>query len=176
MINSATRFILSVAALAVPALCQSANPSTIVGAGYLFPAPINIAPGQVITVFATGEGSTLTQPVFAGAGNLPTSLAGISVTIEQATSILSPILQVSPTTRCGICGVMTAITIQIPYGLQLPSPIGGLGPAHEFFVTENGVARNWSDFNPVPDQVHILTICDTVIGVRALPPAGVSGR
>jgi uncharacterized protein (TIGR03437 family) len=164
MINSATRFILSVAALAVPVLCQSANPSTIVGAGYLFPAPINIAPGQVITVFATGKGSTLTQPVFAGAGNLPTSLAGISVTIEQATSILAPILQVSPTTRGSNYGLMTAITIQIPYELQLPSPNGGLGPANEFFVTENGVAGNWSDFNPVPDQVHILTVCDTIIG------------
>jgi hypothetical protein len=50
---------------------------------------------------------------------------------------------------------MTAITIQIPYELQLPSPNGGLGPANQFFVTENSVAGNWSDFNPVPDQVHI---------------------
>jgi uncharacterized protein (TIGR03437 family) len=164
VITSATRFILIVAAVAGPALCQSANRSTIVGAGYLFPAPINIAPGQVITVFAMGVGSTLKQPVLAGAGSLPTSLAGISLTLVQATNIPAPILRVSPATLCGNCGVMTAITIQIPYQLQLPSPYGGLGPAHEFFVTENGVAGNWSDFNPVLDQVHILTVCDTVIG------------
>jgi uncharacterized protein (TIGR03437 family) len=162
MINSATRFILIAAVIARSALCQSATPSTIVGAGYLFPAPINLAPGQVITVFAMGVGSSLKQTVLAGAGNLPTSLAGIGVTIQPETTILVRILQVSPATVCPNCGVMTAITIQIPYELQLPSP--GLGPGHEFFVAENGVAGNWRDFNPVPDQVHILTVCDTVIG------------
>jgi len=164
MSNSSARFLLIVATVAGPALCQSANNNTIVAAGYLFPAPINLAPGQVVTVFAMGVGSALKQPVLAGAGRLPTSLAGIGVTLVEATNIAAPILQVSPAARCGTCGVMTAITIQIPYELQLLSPNGGLGPAHEFFVTENGVAGNWSDFNPVPDQVHILTVCDTVIG------------
>src|SRR5260370_39596049 len=105
MINSATRSILIVTAIASSGLCQSDNPNTIVGGGYLFPAPSNLAPGQVITVFALGVGSALKQPVLAGAGSLPTSLAGISVTIEQATTILAPILQVSPATGCPNCGV-----------------------------------------------------------------------
>jgi uncharacterized protein (TIGR03437 family) len=95
---------------------------------------------------------------------LPTSLAGISVILVQATNILAPILQVSPATLCENCGVMTAITIQIPYELQLPPPNGGLGGSVAFFVTENGVAGTWSILNPVPDQVHILTVCDTIIG------------
>ncbi|HWY49381.1 MAG TPA: hypothetical protein VNX70_18480 [Bryobacteraceae bacterium] len=164
MIHFPAPSILIAAAAALSALGQSSSSSTIAGAGYLFPAPINVAPGQVITVFARGVGSTLKQPVQAGFGSLPTSLAGISVTLVQAKNILAPILQVSPATLCGNCGVMTAITIQIPYELQLPSPKGGLGPANQFFVTENGVAGNWSDFNPVPDQVHILTVCDTVLG------------
>src|SRR5271154_4490943 len=111
MIHSA-RLILIAAAFAVSALGQSINPNTIVGAGYLFPSPIFLAPGQVITVFAIGVGSTLTQPVFAGTGKLPTSLAGISVTIAQETNLPAPILVVSPAPRCSNCPVMTAITIQ----------------------------------------------------------------
>ena len=163
MIHPATRFILILAAGAASALGQSANPSTIVGAGYLYPAPISVAPGQILTVFAAGVGSTLTQPVFAGGGTLPTSLAGISVTVVQATNIPASILQVS-SVICAPCGVMTAVTIQIPYELQQPPPNGGLGPSFFLFVTENGVAGNWKNLNPVPDQVHILTVCDTVIG------------
>jgi uncharacterized protein (TIGR03437 family) len=164
MIHPATRFILIVAAVAVSAPGQSINPNTIVGAGYLFPAPISVAPGQVITVFATGVGSTLTQPVFAGAGKLPTSLAGISVTLMQETNIPAPILEVSPETTCSNCGPMTAITIQIPYELYQIPPNGGLVQSVSFFVTENGVAGFSNYVIPVPVQVHILTVCDTVLG------------
>ncbi|HTW31437.1 MAG TPA: hypothetical protein VMD76_07150 [Candidatus Sulfotelmatobacter sp.] len=164
MTQAATRLILIVATAAVSAVGQSANPNTIVGAGYLFPGSISIAPGQIITIFAAGVGSTLKQPVFAGAGNLPTSLAGIGVTLIQATNIPVPILQVSPVSICPNCGVMTAITIQIPYELYQPPPSGGLVPAVELVVTENGVAGNWTIVNPVPIQVHILTVCDTVLG------------
>ncbi|HXA65756.1 MAG TPA: hypothetical protein VNV82_11420 [Bryobacteraceae bacterium] len=164
MIHFPARSILIAAAAALSALGQSSSSSTIAGAGYLFPAPISVAPGQVITIFARGVGGTLKQPVQAGFGSLPTSLAGISVTLVQAKNILAPILQVSPTTLSGNFGVMTAITIQIPYELQLPPPNGGLGGGVALFVTENGVAGTWSDLNAVPDQVHILTVCDTVLG------------
>ncbi len=163
MIRLASRLIMIVVTLAVSAPGQNPNPDTIVGAGYLFPAPISVAPGQVITIFAMGVGSTLTQPVSAGAGKLPTSLAGISVTLAQETNLPVPILQVTPATLCGNCGVMTAITIQIPYELYQPPP-NGLGVGVELFVTENGVAGNAINVNPVPDRVHILTVCDTVIG------------
>jgi uncharacterized protein (TIGR03437 family) len=161
MIYSATRLIL-VAAVAISASGQSANPTgAIAGAGYLFPGPISIAPGQVITIFATGVPSPPSQPVFAGAGNLPTSLAGIGVTIVQATEIPAPILRVS-SGGCAFCGTITAITIQIPYELQ---PIhAGLGPANGLIVTENGVAEDGIAFNPVVDQIHILTVSDTIIG------------
>jgi len=164
MIHLATRFIFIVAAVAVSALGQNTSPNTIVGAGYLYPAPISVAPGQVITLFAMGVGSTLARPVSAGAGNLPTSLGGISVTIQQGATIAAPILQATPaTTLCGPSCV-TAITIQIPYELYQVPPNGGLTQGIELFVTENGMAGNWKDLNSVPDQVHILTDCDTVIG------------
>ncbi|MGA2594002.1 MAG: hypothetical protein ABSH32_29215 [Bryobacteraceae bacterium] len=175
MIHSATRYVLIAAATALSALGQSASPSTIMGAGYALPTPINVAPGQVVTVFAAGVGSTLTQPVYAGAGNLPTSLAGIGVTIQQGIEIPAPILEVRPVSTCGAgCGVITAITIQIPYGLVTvcnPSNVACplIALLTEFFVTENGVAGTSSALTVQIDQVHILTACDTVLGGPGTP-------
>jgi len=168
MIHPAVRSILFAAAFAISAPGQSANPNTVVGAGYLVPGPIFLAPGQVITVFAIGVGSTLTQPVFAGTGKLPTSLAGISVTIAQETNLPAPILVVSPAPRCANCPVMTAITIQVPYELYQPPAGGGVGggivQSVDLFVTENGVAGNWTIVFPWPDQIHILRARETVFG------------
>src|ERR1700691_4556847 len=117
MIHLATRYVLTAAVTALLAFGQTASPNTIVGAGYISPTSLKVAPGQIITVFAAGVGSTLTQPVFAGAGNWPTSLAGISVTIQQGKDIPAPIFEVNPIPTCGSCGAIAAITIQIPYGL-----------------------------------------------------------
>jgi hypothetical protein len=128
MIQPATRYVLIAAAIALSAVGQNVNPDTIVAAGYLDPAPISVAPGQVITIFAVGVGGALKQPMFAGARKLPTSMAGFSVTIVQQTNILAPILAVIPTATCPNCGVMTAITIQIPYELYQVPPNGGLRP------------------------------------------------
>ena len=183
MFHPATRCLLLATATALSALSQNATPipSTIVGAGYLFPAPINVAPGQVITIFATGVGATLTAPVFAGPGTLPTSLAGISVTIQQGKNIPAPILEVSPVSSCGSgCAAITAITLQIPYSLvTLCSPSltvcsnSNVLVQTNLFVTENGVAGNVTALNPLPDHVHILTTCDTVLpGASGIAPLG----
>lgn len=170
MMLPVTRYLLIAAASALSANGQSAAPSTIVGAGYLFPSPINVAPGQIITVFASGVGATLTHPVLAGAGKLPTSLAGISVTIRQGTDIPAPIFEVNPLTACAGCSAITAITIQVPYGLRTACAVplnvcsnSDILVLTEFFVTENGVPGTLSQLNPLPDQVHILTVCDTVL-------------
>jgi len=162
MIRSTARIPLILAAVAGSAVGQSANPSTILGASYVYPALINVAPGQIITVFAAGVGSALKQTVFSGAGTLPTSLAGISVTLGQQTLVPAPILQVTAVT-CTICGYTAAVTIQIPYELQLP-PANGLSTGIELFITENGVAGNKQLVNPFNDQVHILTVCDIAVG------------
>jgi uncharacterized protein (TIGR03437 family) len=158
------RFFLTAAVFAAPALAQNANPNTVVGAGYLVPGPIFLAPGEVISLFAIGVGSSLTQPVFAGTGKLPTSLAGISVTIAQETNLPVPILVVSPAPRCGNCPVLTAITIQVPYELYQPPPGNGIVQSVNLFVTENGVAGNWTIVFPWPDQIHILRALETVFG------------
>jgi hypothetical protein len=119
MIHPIGRFIVVVAAFVVSAPGQNVNTNSIIGAGYLVPGPLILAPGQVITVFAVGVGGTLKQPVFAGAGKLPTSLAGISVTfaeqgVNAETNLSAPILIVSPSPRCPNCTLLAAITIQVP--------------------------------------------------------------
>jgi uncharacterized protein (TIGR03437 family) len=166
MIQSAARHLLITAAAALSALGQSASPNIILGAGYRVPI-VSVAPGQVITIFAAGVGGALTQPVFAGAGNWPTSLAGISVTIQQGINIAAPILAVSPVNPCPTCSVTAAITVQIPYGLVVPgcSPPQTvcLAPPTDFFVTENGAAGLPSPLILMADQVHILTVCDSVL-------------
>lgn len=160
---------LIAAASALSALAQG-NPGTILGAGYVSPAAINIAPGQIITVYAAGVGSSLTQAVYAAAGKWPTSLAGIGVTIVQGgTNYPAPIQEVSPVETCGTgCAAITAITIQVPYGLWTGCALSNtacpaLAMLTEFFVTDNGVAGPFSSLNPEADQVHFLTACDPVI-------------
>jgi uncharacterized protein (TIGR03437 family) len=173
------RFALVAIATALTVVGQSGNLNTIVGTGYVSPTALTIAPGQVITIFAAGVGSTLTQPVLAGAGNWPTTLAGFSVTIRQATDTLAPILKVTPVPTCSGCGVITAITIQIPYGVLvfycLPdNACPDILLPTEIFVTDNGVAGTWSTLTTLPDQVHILTVCDPVLpgGTGSLPVGG----
>ena len=179
MLQPATRFALIAIATALTSWGQSANTNMIVGAGYVSPTSLQVAPGQVLTIYAAGVGSSLTQPVLAGPGNLPTSLAGIGVTIRQGTDTLAPILKVSPVSTCAGCGVITAITIQIPFSLMTFYCSPALAcPAilveTDLFVTENGVSGTLSTINPLPDQVHILTACDPVLpgGTGILPIGG----
>ena len=179
MLQRATRFALIAITTALTSWGQSASPNMIVGAGYVSPTSLQVSPGQVLTIFAAGVGSSLTQPVLAGPGNLPTSLAGIGVTIRQGTDTLAPILKVSPVSTCAGCGVITAITIQIPFTLMVFYCSPALAcPAvlveTDLFVTENGVSGTLSAINPLPDQVHILTACDPVLpgGNGSLPIGG----
>jgi uncharacterized protein (TIGR03437 family) len=114
-------------------------------------------------------GRSLKQPVFAGAGKLPASLAGINVTL--AGTNISAVLEVNPGVVCNDCTGPTAITIQIPYELQ-PAPTNGPGGVTAFYVTENGVSGTATPVLVLSDQVHILTVCDTVIGASGQPTSG----
>jgi hypothetical protein len=114
-----------ICALAIlPFFTLPAQTNTVVSAGYTPPVPLYAAPGQVVTLFVEGVGKSLTQPVRAPDGSWPNSLAGISVTLLQGTKIIVPILEIRPIPTCSPpfgfeipCGQITAITVQIPYGL-----------------------------------------------------------
>jgi uncharacterized protein (TIGR03437 family) len=145
------------------ALGQSAGPNAILGAGYIVPTPVKVAPGQVITLFVSG--------------NLPTSSSGIAVTVHQGSDLAAPILHVSPVATCDGCGAITAITIQIPSTISTGCPpTAPVCPTYlietELFVTVNGVAGTPITLNPVNDQVHIVTVCDPVVSGSGIVPFG----
>jgi uncharacterized protein (TIGR03437 family) len=172
--------------LAVPALllAQSTEVTgTVVGAGYAAPAPISVAPGQIVTIFATGVGQSLTKPVQAAAATLPTTLAGISVTVHQISDKPAPLLEVRPVSTCpggiiggqGTCATLAAITLQVPYEVMPLCPLC-LTPAIAYFpttllVAENGKAATVISVNPYADQVHILTACDVFLQTPDYAPA-----
>ena len=161
--------LLKVALFALMPIVPGQN--MVTGAGYRDPVPIPVAPGQVVTVFAAGVGTDLTQTVVAPPGTLPTTLAGISVTVEQGKDYAAPILQVRPISgACVGCGTLAAITIQIPYEIRPPCPFGIVCPIDpaapvvvRMAVSENGTAGPFVILNVVQDQIHILTGCDNVL-------------
>jgi uncharacterized protein (TIGR03437 family) len=125
---------------------QSASANPVTGMGYSYP-PVTVAPGQLISVFVAG------------------SVQGdIGVTVQGHSA---PLFEVRAPSSCSaptICSSVTAITIQIPY--ELNPGCGLLCNAvvlAQLIVTVNGIAGTPIDLTPLPDQVHILTACDTVI-------------
>jgi hypothetical protein len=118
---------------------------TIVSAGYPNPAPAYLAPGEVITFYVAGLTSTqgITQ--------------GITAALQENVPVPAPVLSVSQVSSCpnvyenaqSGCGTMSAVTVQIPFELN-----PDCGPQFGFIAVE--------------DRVHILTICDTILGVPPL--------
>jgi uncharacterized protein (TIGR03437 family) len=120
-----------------------------------------------MNLFVQGVGSKLTGLVTAPSLPLPTTLAGISVNLQEGGVALPgpvPILAVRPIPTCVYqptagCGVYAASTVQIPFELI---PNGGVGPpaAPRLTVSENGISGGHLDAFPQPDQVHVVTNCE----------------
>ena len=108
--------------LVVVPSCFGQGTPIVTGAGYTLPAPVNVAPGQILTVYVQGIGSALTQPVRNPGYPLPTSLAGISATLQQGSN--RPL---------GILDVRTSIhawsVVPVRYG-GVPSKGIELWPSH----------------------------------------------
>lgn len=173
----AIRAFLILTAAAFPGFSQGSNPppgagpKIIVGAGYMYPEYVNVSPGQVITLFVPWVPGNSTEPVIAGPGELPTSLGGFSVTLAVEPNLSARILAVRPPEFiCNQCSPpmlpITALTIQIPN--ELSGSNGALGPIFPLFVSENGVGGPLKYFLARPNQIRILTICDTVTGGHGL--------
>lgn len=147
----------------------------LVGAGYVNPIPVRVAPGQVVTFFLTGLQTVLPPPFRAERAPsvpLPLTLAGISATIRQSgpgTSLPVPLLSVEQLNTCSDPAAMspecmlTAVTLQVPYELRprnplIMSPIDLIGTTEIEFV-ENGVPGRSFQLSPVMDSIHVLTNC-----------------
>lgn len=138
-------------AFSIPAFIAA---QTITGAGYTVPAPVSVAPGQIVTFFADGIGTT-----------------GIKATLQQGSAVPAPIINVQPVFTCSpilpqtTCGSLVAVTVQIPYELTPPcvacaSPITVLNTTLN--ITGNGLTLT-IQLNAFTDQVHVLTVCDIVM-------------
>ena len=144
--------------------------AVVMSAGYNLAAPVDVAPGQIVTFFVQDVGANLTTEVDASSLPLPTSLAGASATFVQGIVIGSlPIVSVKPISPCATntdpgCGsTYAAITVQIPFGFDVNNPTarrGGLVPQGQVRFSENGTVVASVDVTPYSDQVHILRACD----------------
>jgi hypothetical protein len=151
---------------------------TLVGAGYANPTQIQVAPGQVATLFVSGLKTVLSQPLRATSLPLPNSLGGISVAVSQ---IPVPLLAVQQMSVCGNAGapppppasppsptpecVITAITVQIPYEIATPQvgPGKSIYPRVNVVVTENGSDSKTFTIISVADKFHVLNTCDAFL-------------
>ena len=154
---------------------------TLVGAGYANPTQVQVAPGQIATLFVSGLKSVLSQPLRATSLPLPNSLGGISVTVSQLSSPSYPVplLAVQQMSVCGNAGaspppsassptpecVITAITVQIPYEI-VPLQLGSdksINPNVNVVVTENGSDSKTFTITSVTDNFHVLNTCDAFL-------------
>jgi uncharacterized protein (TIGR03437 family) len=141
------------------AACAAAQP-VIGAAGYFAPAPISVAPGQLITLFM----QNIPGP--------PPSVADIYAVFHQNSDIPMPVLGIQPI--CPVSGstcaaTMRGITVQIPYGIQTLCPLcaSPLLPAASITVSVNGALSGALGVQPLADQVHFLTQCDVLVANSA---------
>jgi uncharacterized protein (TIGR03437 family) len=150
---------------------------TLTGAGYADPTVLRVAPGQVVTLFAAGLQTVLPNFQAQAATNpLPTTLAGISVILNQfdLPSRLVPLLSIRQLPLCApqsqappapSC-LLTAITVQIPFELVVLQPLNpALIPTGivSLSISENNGSSQATRITPVTDNIHILTTCDVSV-------------
>jgi len=137
------------------------------GAGYLPPAPVSVAPGQLITFFVNLDLPTAT----ANAAPLPLSLAGTSVRVfpqngpNASQRIDVPVVAVYsvPVYSTRTSGYnLAAVTVQIPFEVQ-----AGSQPAlsvYDFgiFLGDNQSASALLQLAAQPDAVRIIRSGDTL--------------
>jgi uncharacterized protein (TIGR03437 family) len=155
-----------------PSLVFGQGP-VLTGIGYVDPSIMRVAPGQITTLFVTGLKTVLASSVSAPGLPLPTTLAGISVTLNQSNIAARqvPLVAVQQLPVCDTGGpapaatfsadcLITAITVQMPLELAI---VGGGGAASfttELIVAENGNATKAFRVSPQSDNLHIMTTCD----------------
>jgi uncharacterized protein (TIGR03437 family) len=154
--------------------CGAQTSSVISGAGYTSPAPVRVAPGQVLTVIVSGRGASIKEPLRAHPGTLPLTLGSFSAVVFQGIhAVASPIVEVRPLSTCPKwaflewafldrpCGRILAVTLQIPFEIAefIPGSARPEVPA-QLVVSEAGVSTGAVDLDPRESHVHVLTGCD----------------
>jgi hypothetical protein len=149
------------------------NGQFLSNAGYSDPSTIRVAPGQVVPLLVTGLKTVLSSRLQAQSLPLSPSMSGISVTLQQsapANSFQLPILALeqfnrcAPTTNLTSDCFLTAITVQIPLDITVPSNVVGPPQANtpnsSLAIIENGVVSKSLSVLPVAARIHVLNSCD----------------
>ena len=148
-------------------LAQSPPPIPV-GTSYT-PAAVIAAPGQLITLIVEGITNRPPPTVATGGQDLPNSLAGIMVSYFVFDGTPVPILQVLPyyggcnASMFTICSQLGAVTIQVPFEAQCELCSNGGVPPQSVTLAQDGVGGRRMVALTLPDQVHILTTCDTFV-------------
>jgi hypothetical protein len=167
-------------ALLITALCPlfAQNVALPITMGYTEPAPFQAAPGQVVTIFLDdisfgADGGF--RSAQASAGDLPQSLAGISVRITQldGSEMQAPIFAVQQKRLCGLSGLqagdagclLTLVKAQIPFELPGDLVLGDqkiytLPLPALLSIDVDGRRGRGFPLQPLPDNGHVLTTCD----------------
>ena len=148
--------------------------STPAPVGYNFPVPTQVAPGQVITLFARG----LQVPNATAGGNpWPAMLGGVTVVVENPPTpdypLTIPIFSVysSPTQCAGGNSVYcntTAVTVQVPFEpvcipTGFPDSCNIAGVAVNVAVKAGGNSQEFALF-VAGQSPHVLNTCDVLFG------------
>ncbi len=143
-----------------------------VAAGYNLPV-INLAPGQVVTIFVDGLNLPPETDVRARGVPLPRQLAGVSATLVQKTTPLVPfenqaaLLRVVTFSNCGgadpmePCPQRAAVTLQVPFeAIALGS--GRIFPLfNDLFFVHDGVRGPGVRVRMFEPNIHLLDACDS---------------
>jgi hypothetical protein len=165
--------------LIIACACQALAQNSVIPAamGYTEPPVFQAAPGQVVTLFLFGvpglDGRL--RSAQAPDGDLPTSLAGISMHVFQGDSprVAAGIFAVRQLELCGLAGtitgdqscLLTLVKIQFPYEFSGDPVLRDSGsytyqlPALLSIDVDGRRGRQFP-LQPIPDSGHILTTCD----------------
>lgn len=150
---------------------------SVVASGYIDPSHIDLAPGQITTLYLHNVKSAMPRYLAASGLPLPTTLAGLSITLRQFSNvdpIPVPIVAVRqldtgcPSARLDILTTdpcrLIAVTIQVPTGLSMPLPASPPDPnrRQELVVSENGSPGPAFAYYLYQDNIHVVTTCDPI--------------
>jgi uncharacterized protein (TIGR03437 family) len=160
---------VGIAAVVVPLACHAQ--AVAIGAGYAAPRPIDVAPGQVITLFVRIPGKTVSDPVTAQPP-LPMMFAGFSVLLRQSfpsDPMSVPIQAVADSQSCSAlvptqCDVVSMVTVQIPFQLTPNIPRARLPQNFaRLDINYSGNTATSLILNPVTDRIHVVNTCDVLV-------------
>ncbi len=161
--------------LTMGAAAFSQNAAVLIGTGYSAPPPMQVAPGQVVTLFVRGVSPSANGHLRSerSTGSPATSLAGVAAQVIQSQFLFNvPILAVQQKNECETVGVLTAsclltaIKVQVPFEIKadvtqkVPAGPVTLSPVAQLILTVDGRPSGSFVLQPVPDNAHVLTTCD----------------